>query len=254
MDRADGTLQEELQLIHGFLGDDVFKIMVIIATNTYKQGKAESEIDQDDLNTTKEVIVASLKEIVNADIDWCPPIVYIPFNEQSVLKKIKGSSVLFEIPLMKLFIIQPSNSATIEEATIIKEIHEKKDCRVEVHVQCKKCGNIIICTYLQDKNIVFRSRVIVKDECGIEYRVSYGNSKCHPNFYPRHTPFQKVIGGIIHVISLGTIFIFQRSTGRKFWPFFNDEEKCCEHCHKNPKEEPCLKVGRFSTDHCIFVY
>ena len=53
LERADGTLQEEIQVIYEFLGQDVFDIMVIAATNGMKHQMMV--FDEEDNRTTQRV-------------------------------------------------------------------------------------------------------------------------------------------------------------------------------------------------------
>ena len=62
-ERADGTLQEEIKLIEGFLGEEVFKIMVIIATNRYRRGRPETVFYEEDIEITRGVFMAALEKM-----------------------------------------------------------------------------------------------------------------------------------------------------------------------------------------------
>ena len=81
--------------------------MVIIATNRYRMGRREIEMDEEDLDDIRKVFMAALEKITNTadkkekSIDRCPPVVYLSCLESDVIGKIVGAEVLFEAPLCR---------------------------------------------------------------------------------------------------------------------------------------------------------
>ena len=254
LERADGTLQEELQVIHGFLGEEVFKVMVIIATNYYKKGKAEEVIDDDDIKITKAVFMVALEEITNTAnsqekvVDQCPPIVYLPFLENDVEKIVK-IPVLSGKPLKKPIVIEFSESFPATTSHIQNLYQRHKGCKLQFHDRCTKCSSMVV--YSETQSGRFPSRVIVNEKSEAEHMIAYNNSKCHPQVRPRYSTVWKVTGGVVHIITIGLTFLLGYICGTKILPFFCDDEYICTSCNKNPNTEPCLGINelfRVKTD------
>ena len=92
LEKAEGTLQEELSLI---LGTDAFNIMVVIITTRYKPNKQIPDIDDDDIESTR----AAFMDAINAEnkvLDRCPPVLYIRYAETNILNLIRTAPVLSE--------------------------------------------------------------------------------------------------------------------------------------------------------------
>ena len=142
-ERAEGTLQEEIKLIEGFLGEEVFKIMVIIATNGYKRGRDEIEFDEEDLERTRRAFMAALEKITDTAgegkqkiIDECPPIVYLPFLETDVIAKIVSAPVLSEQPLKKPVVVEISKSTPSTEELIQNTRRQNKGRKLQLQERC----------------------------------------------------------------------------------------------------------------------
>ena len=210
MERADGTLQEEMKLIHGFLGIDAFKIMVIIATNHKKHQSVV--FDEEDVAKTQKIVMLTLDNITakgeNA-IRKCPPIVYIPLHEGDVISMIKSAPVLTDIVLTQ---------------------------GVVVH-RCIKCAAKLL--YSSD-NVL--DRVVVDETGECEYSIAYKESKCHPIIVPRYSTLQKFAGGSAHVLTLGIFAMGEYVSGIKVWPGFTNDEELCLCCEKSPSDEACKKI------------
>ena len=87
-------------------------------------------------------------------------------------------------------------------------------------------------------------RVIINEGGEDEETLRYHESKCHPVFLPRHSTAVKIVGGILHIATLGVFVAAGKISGRKFWPGFTNEEELCAHCKKEPSAEPCQEVGK----------
>ena len=94
LSKADGSMQEELKLLHHYFGRQAFDCMVVAATNPRK---FQHEFDNSELEETKMVFHTALKMASTEDTD-CPPLVYIGFNDtpKEALRKIRGVTVLRE--------------------------------------------------------------------------------------------------------------------------------------------------------------
>ena len=75
VERAGGVLQEEIKGMHGFFGDNIFKVMVLIATNhpRYQHGFKEEDYDQ-----TSKIFMLAFESVIGKFLIKCPPILYIP--------------------------------------------------------------------------------------------------------------------------------------------------------------------------------
>jgi GTP-binding protein EngB required for normal cell division len=170
LERADGTLQEEIQLIQNFLGDEVFNVMVVIVTNSYKKGKPETKMDKDDIEKTKLAFSRSMENITTMK---CPPIIYLPYLQKDVTA-ILSVTVLNDIPIRKPLIVRFEGPAT--EAKVKEELERNKDVKLEFHEKCQKCSTVVI--YSENSKGKVPTRAIIKKERG-SLMVSYKSSKCH---------------------------------------------------------------------------
>ena len=214
MERAEATLQEELKLIYGYLGNDVFKRMIIVVTY-YK--KAQQIPDEEDIQMTKEAFMSCLEAITDDHgegiIDKCPPLLHIPYNEKSLIAKIKGARVLCDSPMA------------------IKIVDNR----------CIKCSaKLISSTTSTGRHIV---RVVI-NEGGTEQTVMPNReSKCHPQFIPRHSRIGRFVGGVAHMATAGVFVAAGKYRGEKYWPGFTNDEEICSSCEQSPSSEACFKVG-----------
>ncbi len=96
LEEADGTLQEELKLMHYFFGKAVFNNMVVVATNHPKPRYQEFGFDESDVDETREVFHDALKLAINSRTIRCPPIVYISLDDSGpeILEKLQTAPVL----------------------------------------------------------------------------------------------------------------------------------------------------------------
>ena len=247
-ERMDGTFQEEIKVMHGFLGVEVFKIMVIIATNRYRRGKREIEIDEDDLDDIRKVFMGALEKItgtadtVEKIIDQCPPIIYLPYLESDVVPRIVSAEVLYEGPLCKPPVVDVSpGSRPVEE--LIREAKQRNMGRkLQFHDRCVKCSAKII--YSESPDGRTPNRVIINESGEDEKILGYNDSKCHPLLIPRHSTAKKIVGGILHIATLGVFVAAGKMRGRRFWPGFTNEDEVCANCKKEPSAEPCLEVDK----------
>ena len=242
LERAEGTIQEELQLIHGFLGDEVFKIMVLVATNKFKTSKPQEEFDDEDIESTKKAFMTALQSITKERIiDKCPPIVFLRFRESDVISEIVRAAVLYEEPLMKPAVIEaPIDPKTIQQ--LIDDARQRnKGKKLRFHDRCAKCSAKII--YSESPEGRFPDRVIVNEGGENEKIIAYGISKCHPIVIPCHSTVAKIVGGICHIVTVGVFVIAGNIRGSKFWPGFTNKDEICVNCKQDPSAEPCFQVN-----------
>ena len=105
LDKADGSLQQELKLMCRYFGKEVFNVMVIIATNPADerwqvQGFSESEIEQCQ-KVLRGCFDETAKKVPEMSSITCPPVIYLPKqeNEADAIKKIKDAAVIVDSTL-----------------------------------------------------------------------------------------------------------------------------------------------------------
>ena len=149
LEKADGTLQEELKVLHYYFGKKVFDCVVIAVTN--HPGKYQRvKFDDEDYDMTKTNFQTALRIIAGDGDIACPPFTYIGLGDgtDEVLSKIQSASVLRESPFPLIF---------------TKGV-------------CARCSTRVC--YNDDNE-----QVCVIDACGS--RLPYAKSKCHPLIIPK---------------------------------------------------------------------
>lgn len=124
LEKADGSMQEELKLLSHYFGLEIFSYIVVVATNSKRDQKAG--FDDQDHNETKRVFHAALKSAVKEDIA-CPPIVYIGLNDSSneTLKKIKTAFVNENVLSLTIKNFGPLYPATAPPTAVKKVYNEQ---------------------------------------------------------------------------------------------------------------------------------
>ena len=212
MEKADGVFQEELKVMYHYFGAHVFDCMVLIATNhrLYQSVMFTDEM----ISETKKVVRVALNKVTRGKVSVCPPVVYIGIDDKgkSILSKIKKAKVLND----KCFVPK------FEDDT------------------CSKCG---VKTRFSDTSDGKQILGIIKQVGqGQEILEDYDTSKCHPFFIPKHTQVAKIVGGLVHVITIGVPLIFETLTGVETWPGFTNSDEICPHCRRPPGSKGCCQV------------
>ena len=135
LDRADGAFQEEIKAMHGFFGDNIFNVMVIIATN---HPRYQHEFDKEDYDQTSKIFMLQFERVTGKSLIKCPPILYIPIEERGdndTLHKVIGASVIdnrgFAVPQEKHTTPKPPKPQPIVEFAAPKK-RETEFKRVKV--------------------------------------------------------------------------------------------------------------------------
>ena len=212
LERADGTLQEELKLIHVFFGIDVFKIMVVVVTNFYKTNRAQIELEKEDIEVTKAIFMEALEMAVDTsqgEIVECPPLIYLPYLEKNIMEKIKTAPVLHEQNLSKTKVVYYGQNP----------LKEPKGVRLYFQDRCVRCSARLI--YSSASTKCYLERIVVNDGGEEEHMVSYKHSKCHPVFNSKARERNSLL----------------------YWfrPIKVDE--VCAVCGKETGSEPCTLIG-----------
>ena len=242
-ERADGILQEELKLMYGFLGEEVFKIMAIVATNRKKKSGKQEDFDAEDIKTTELVFMTALEKVTGEKslLERCPPVLYLPFLERDVITKVVGAPVLYEKPLVGPVVVE-FQDAKATKFLIQSAMLRNEGRKLQFRDRCTKCSSKLI---YEDTSRGRRAvRVVLNEGTDSELEVPYNDSKCHPVLIPEHYTVTKVIGGIAHVATLGIFAAIGKIRGKKLWPGFTNHDEYCAGCGGPPSAEGCDKVGK----------
>ena len=244
LERADGVLQEEIKLIHGYLGEEVFKIMVIVATNRKKRYGKQEEFDDYDVGRTEKVFMKALEIIIGSDvIDRCPPVLYLPYPEPNLIHMVVGAPVLYEEPLKTPVVVDFSESRLKIEELIRREKKKHRGRKLQFRDRCVKCSSKLIYENTRTRGRV-PVRIVVNEGTDQEETVPYSDSKCHPYLLPKHSNVTKLVGGVAHMATLGLFVGIGKARGKKMWPGFTNHDEFCAGCKGPPSAAGCTKVDK----------
>ena len=244
-EKADGTLQEEIQVMHGFLGESVFKIMVIIATISPKPKYQRVGFDDDDKKEMEQAFTMAYKQVTDSKLPKCPPIVYLPVDQStderskdSIIPKIVGAPVIYEELIRATLVIDISQSKNIVD--IIREAKRKNPGRkLKFRDVCIRCTAKLYYTDTPQGREVTEVKEINSD-----VRKPPNESKCHPLVIPKHATVTKIMGGIAHILTLGIFAVVGKARKKAIWPGFTNRQEMCLKCKKSPGEDGCSEVGK----------
>lgn len=208
-EKADGILQDELQIMSRYFGESIFNCMVIVATN--RRGKKHQALgfDGDDVAEVQKVFQLALKMGTDLDIK-CPPVIYFAMGdkETEILSKVQAARVLVDEVFVPSFQFDTCSRCGI---TIVQDAERKNT----------------VCFYVDENQD--------SDEA----------SKCHLFFINKHSRAIKIIGGLAHVATLGTVyFIGEKLMNEDTWPGFTNSEEVCYYCHRPCGSHGCLEVKK----------
>ena len=238
LERADGALQEEIRVMYDFLGEDIFNVMVIIATNQ-KGKKYQIEFDEEDISTIQAAFTAAFQKVIGQQLS-CPPVFYLPYAGSDVLQNIKSFEVIAKEPLtlsgkepIPIEVTKEKNC----DITVRNARQEHPERRLQFQVRCLHCTSKLIYEN-------FPSGMWVAKALGENGEiVPLKKTKCHPIFIPKYSKTAKIIGGIAHIATLGIFAIFGCCCRKPIWPGFTNSEKICPVCGLSPGSDGCSTVG-----------
>ena len=209
LEKADGTLQEELKVLHHYFGKKVFDAMVAVATNSPKERFQDSGFDVEDHKQTKKVFHLALQTAISDKDIACPPIVYIGLYDspQEILSKITNAPVLRDNIMVPLTFLQDT---------------------------CALCS-VKICFNKNNENIS-----IVSVDGNV---IPYAESKCHPFFVPKYSKVEKAIGGVGHILTMGMFMLLEKLVHVESWAGFMNSDEVCIACNQSPGAKGCQLVG-----------
>ena len=218
-DRADAALQSELRVMKYFFGRAIFECMVIVATmpsSVSKKGVFSSR----DIAKTKRVVSLALERTFNPQVgsDGAgteqrtkppdPPIIYVSLEESGM---------------------------EIYDKLLSHDVEHKDGLQLKFDEDaCARCA-LKVGYFMKEKV------VCIMDDNGVQKRMAYDESKCHPLIKPKYSRLKKVMGGIAYIVLLG----IPKLAGAK-WPGFLNSDEECAGCKNPPGSEGCVKIGQFS--------
>ena len=209
--KADGSLQEELKVMHHFFGSAVFNNMVIIATQELEYQNIYT-FTSDNFKTIQDVFSEAVRRITKIEMtpDTCPPVVYVGYNDthDEVLQAVKQADVL------------------AGDGVFIPAFRDGV---------CSRCTATT--RYSETEGKLVPVGVIIGDVFE-----KYEESKCHPGFIKKYSTKEKTVGGFGHMATLGGALVYEAVTGNETWPGFINSEEICPSCKQAPGSNGCCKV------------
>ena len=150
MERVDGTLQEELNIMYHFFGHAIFENMV--AVFTHHRRRQSPEFYEEDEIDTRRTLHRALKEVTGDKNIFCPPVVYIAIKDT-------GKEILDSL-----------RAAPVKSNEGMSLIYQDDTCaKCNIHIR-----------YGKAPGSGERTQPFVVDGNGITTK--YKGSKCHPQF------------------------------------------------------------------------
>lgn len=208
-EKADGTLQEEMEVMWHFFGEGIFKNMVLVST---LQSGIPGHYKPSDTDVEWVFSVAMGNVLGRLGIKMSkpprPPVLFISWESEP-------STLLTAVKDVKV------NGGKTFSPKFRNEV-------------CTKCAT----------ELLWRDGTIV--EVKYEGKLCKPNAtKCHPFFIPKYSKLKKFFGGVAHVIVLGTAKLHELRTKNPTWPgWFNKDEACANpKCKKAPGSKGCQWVS-----------
>lgn len=208
--KADGSLQEELKVMYHFFGRSVFDNMVIVATQDLMY--QDYPFTNEHLSQICDVFCKAVFRVTDIEMTpaTCPPVIYIGYDHthDDVLQAVKHAKVLAGDGVFK-----PAFRDDV----------------------CSRCAATTRYSKTEDKLVpvgVINGDIYEK----------YEESKCHPKFIPKYSKTAKTIGGIVHVLTLGTFILHEIMTGDDTFPGFTNSDEICPFCEQAPGSKGCIHV------------
>lgn len=245
LERADGVLQEEINVMYRYFGNAIFDIMVIAATNHRR--KQHHGFTDEDLADTRRTFQRALQLAIRGNrIPPCPPIIYIPLDESDVARKIIAAPVLQDASLggaAARFVEEADDQFVL--SIVAQEIKETPGTRFQFQDVCVKCALELHFVQNDDTEEDGERERAVKVVTEKGESIAYDQSRCHPLFFPKYSRIQKIAGGCAHLATAGIPYLVARVRGRKSWPGFTNSDEVCPVCGLGPGSDGCSQMGTF---------
>ena len=254
LERADGALQEEIKVMYDYFGKDVFDIMVIVATNNKKEKFQKNGFDEDDITQTKKTFMRAFEAITGERLPSCPPVVYLSFTEEDVERKIVSARVIAEEKLH--FSPEYPKARThgregeeppieldpnLTQENIKTFVRKNRGKKIHFQDRCTRCAVKIVQEVLPSGEEISLQVIFENGD-----REEYDNSYCHPVFIPKYSRLAKFVGGIAHIVTVGSVWVIGKVIGKKAWPGFTNSDEVCPVCGRSPGSDGCSPVGQLA--------
>ena len=213
-ERADSVLQSELRVMKYFFGRAIFECMVVVATMPSGVSK-KGVFSERDFLRTKRAVGRALELTFNPQVGTDatdrppdPPIIYVSLED---------------------------TGTEIYQKLISLDVEHKDGLQLKFDEDaCARCA-LKVGYYMGEKVVCITSAN------GMQSRMAYDESKCHPLIKPKYSRLQKIVGGIAYIVLLG----IPRLVGATWPGFFNNDEECAG-CNRPPGSDGCVRVGQHS--------
>ena len=223
--RSSQILQTELAIMENYFGTSIFECMTVAATHNHsaysKFARGVELYTSDEIETTRAFFQEALRTVLNGEEVPEPPIIFISLWDtcEDVLSKIRESDVMREGVNLNF------NPSTCARCGIkIGRLKEDEHKRVQ---QTGEGGG---------SNEATPDVAAVASFGSWSNAIPYEESTCHPMFIPKYTTIQRIVGGIVHLVT------FNRFVGRWPWPDFGNLDEVCIKCKGSPKAAGCTQV------------
>ena len=232
-EKADGILQEELQVMYYFFGAEIFDCMVIVAT----------------LDKTATDLMDSMQkqfEKMNVTDDFCKKIFEAQSEEIIASTSRITSFALEKVTQQKFKRIPPVIVAFKNEkgADVVDKVKKADVIKEKVfvpkfkHDACAQCSaNIVFSTNKAGERVP----IGIKEEEEVK---PLEETSCHPCFMPKYSIGKKVVGGFAHIATAGIPLAIAWAFDGETWPGFTNSEEICVSCKKSPASNSCKLLSK----------
>ena len=253
-ERAEGTLQEEIKLMHDFFGQKIFDVMVIVVTHQKRELFQKAGFSEEDIAGIREVFQKAYESVVPEEsreasrfpnAPMCPPVVFIPvqMHHESVFSLINGAVVISDAEVLAFSPEYPTNPELRGNDILkfsVKHEEASRFCRgqrLSFEDRCTRCAVKLVYEKLETGEVVPVAVVYPNGDQDF-----YDHSFCHPLFIPRYTKVQRFFGGVAHILTFGIGKLYEYASKQHTWPSFTSAEEECIKCNKQPGAPSCHPV------------
>ena len=208
-EKGDGILQQEIDLMYKYFGEDIFKCMVIVLT--------KSPFDKEEINITstlkchtENVFEAAARRVTDSHIP-CPPMICISLQDtgDEIRKKIASTHTFYSFKGVELKV---SNDI------------------------CAKCGTKSQSVCTSSRKFIIKEKMICNEKQESQTDVEQGSGYCHPDYVLVPANLKRLFGEVINYVSVG---ISKRVFGV---PTLKDKIEVCIRCNKPRGSPGCLPI------------
>ena len=206
--KADAYIVNELKVMKHFCGEHIFHSMILIATSDPYASGLPVSLSCRQKEIIKKVYTEALSSIGFSDLE-CPPIVFVGLeqDDREILDEIKS----------------------------VRVVNKFFEFQFETNTCCKCAGKLM---FMADPERKSGIQAVQYDSKIVEHEESF----CHPQFIPKYTFTERFLGTLGHLVSLGTIKLYEKFTDSDILPSLLNSDEICIKCKKEPGQSGCCKV------------